>query len=636
MSIKGGIKMKRRKLMIIATAGLIATCLFSFIAISQTGERNDLRTTEYTPSKEHVLKQKMLQQDMIATKQLTMIDAKGHLAKWANHLAYQSPAKQKEYVKKIQLEHKHFGCIKWVDLTKGRSHSYVRSSFKPNKELKKQLQQHMKLATTALRKAESYESQPFPEEDSKYIVTAQPTKEGKYGLIIVMDTEILDHVKSHQKKNLRLIPYPKEGKYRVESVHADTLRDITVKTGHDNEKASHFYENEIVVTFQKALTKQEIEKIKAEIGCHSLDHSIANTYIFKSKKMSRDDLQQYFQNNWKPEHIEPHYMYLTNEETSSIEIPNDILFSDYQYNLPIIETNRGWNVSKGAEGIIIGVVDTGVDLNHPDLQGRLLTGYNTITPDAKPSDDVGHGTHVAGIISANVNNREGIAGMTWNNKILPVKALDASGVGTSYSVAEGIIWAADHGAKVINLSLGNYADANFLHEAIKYAFNKDIVLIAATGNDNTERPGYPAAYPEVLSVSATNSSMDRASFSNYGDYIDVMAPGESIASTYPNNQYAALSGTSMASPHVAALAGLIRSVNPDLKNTEVMDIIRNNVIDLGESGHDKYYGYGQIDVYAALEAASGEVHAQSQNQSKPLKFWSEYLGEMLKKILGST
>lgn len=626
--------MKRRKLIIVATAGLIATCLFSFVALRHT-EPDQMKATQYSPTKEHVLKQMMLKQDMNATKHLTMIDARGHLSEWATNLASQSPAKQKKYVKKIQLEHKHFQCIRWLDLNKDRSHSFCRASFQPNKKLKKQIESHIRLAASALRSQESYESEPFPREDSKYIVAARRNKKGNKALIFVMDTQILDHVKSHQKKNLRLIPYPKEGKYSVESVHADTLRDITVKTGHDNEKASHFYENEIVVTFAKELTKQELKKIQAATSLTSYDHSIANTYIFKSKKLSMEELSQYFKKNWEPQYIEPHYMYLTNEDTSSIEIPNDILFSDYQYNLPMIETNRGWNVSKGAEQVIIGVVDTGVDLNHPDLQGRLLTGYNTISPNSRPSDDVGHGTHVAGIISANVNNREGIAGMTWNNKIMPVKALDQSGAGTSYSVAEGIIWAADHGAKVINLSLGNYADANFLHEAIKYAYNKDIVIVAATGNDNTERAGYPAAYPEVLSVSATNYNMERAPFSNYGDYIDVMAPGESIASTYPNNQYAALSGTSMASPHVAALAGLIRSVNPKLKNTEVMEIIRSSVIDLGQSGRDKYYGFGQIDVYAALQAANGKVQAQAQSHAQPLKFWSEYLGESLKKLLGS-
>lgn len=248
-----------------------------------------------------------------------------------------------------------------------------------------------------------------------------------------------------------------------------------------------------------------------------------------------------------------------------------------------------------------------------------------VNPSEKPYDDVGHGTHVAGIISALVNNGEGVAGMTWYNKVMPIKVLDQSGSGTTYSVAEGIIWAADHGAKVINLSLGNYAQAEFLHDAIKYAYDKDVVLVAATGNDNTERPGYPAAYPEVFAVSATDSSMHRASFSNYGDYVDVMAPGASIASTYPGNQYAALSGTSMASPHVSALAALIRSINPDLTNKEVMELMRSSVIDLGTPGHDKYFGYGQIDVYKALKAA--------QRPYVPLQFYPQHLSDKLKSIL---
>lgn len=153
-----------------------------------------------------------------------------------------------------------------------------------------------------------------------------------------------------------------------------------------------------------------------------------------------------------------------------------------------------------------------------------MTGYNVIDPASDPMDDVGHGTHVSGIIGALVNNNEGVAGISWYNKMLPVKALDKSGSGTTYSVAEGIIWAADNGAKVINMSLGNYADSQFLHDAVKYAFDKDVVLVAASGNDNTERPGYPAAYPEVLAVAATDSNLKRASYSNYGDYIDVAAP----------------------------------------------------------------------------------------------------------------
>jgi subtilisin family serine protease len=193
--------------------------------------------------------------------------------------------------------------------------------------------------------------------------------------------------------------------------------------------------------------------------------------------------------------------------------------------------------------------------------------------------------------------------------------LDATGAGNTYNVAQGIIWAADHGAKVINMSLGNYADANFLHDAIKYAYNKDIVLIAASGNDNTENPGYPAAYPEVFAVAAADASKKKAAFSNFGDYIAVTAPGVNIASTYPHNQYAALSGTSMASPHVTALAALIRSTNPQLKNIEVMDIMRKSAEDLGTPGKDKYYGYGQIDIVKALELAQGNGATTSSNKS---------------------
>src|SRR5690606_7955394 len=196
--------------------------------------------------------------------------------------------------------------------------------------------------------------------------------------------------------------------------------------------------------------------------------------------------------------------------------------------------------------------DTGVQLDHPDLAGGVTEGYNVVG-DGPPDDDVGHGTHVAGVISAAVNNREGVAGMSWYNKVMPIKVLDSSGTGTTYSVAEGLIWAVDHGAKVINMSLGNYASAEFLHDAIRYAYDHDVVLIAASGNDDTDRPGFPAAYPEVSAVAATDANGRKASFSNYGDYIGVAAPGDNIPSTYPGNQYAALSGTSMASPHVAAL-----------------------------------------------------------------------------------
>ena len=247
------------------------------------------------------------------------------------------------------------------------------------------------------------------------------------------------------------------------------------------------------------------------------------------------------------------------------------------------------------------MVDTGVDLNHPDLKKRLTKGYNVLEENHFADDDNGHGTHVAGIIASETNNREGVAGLTWYNKIMPIKAVGAEGYGTSFDIAKGIIWAVDHGADVINMSLGNYQSSSWLKEAIDYAYNRDVVLIAAAGNENTSRPSFPASYPQVLSVAAIDYTGNRASFSNFGDYIDVAAPGDLIASTYLNQQYASLSGTSMASPHVAGLAGLLRSVNPDLSNRDVMQIIENTAFDLGMPGKDFEFGSGLIDVQHALK-----------------------------------
>ncbi|MFD3258467.1 S8 family peptidase [Paenibacillus lentus] len=587
------------------------------------------------PAEEKQLKQHMLRRDVTATERLARLDAKQHLKTLAAGLKNSSPSHLTADIRELQKGHKQFRSIMLYSPSVKKDKQFRSSNERTSPEIQEQVNYYVGLARKALRKSESYESPSFPEKDPHFFVVAEPSKHNKDGIIAVMDTHILKRVKEHQDKNLRLIPYPKEGKYKIESVHSDTLKDLTVKTGHDNEKASHYYEHEIVVTFADTPSERQLAQIQSDIKAKKANKpkSIRNTYIFQSETMSMNELKTYFTEKWRPAFIEPHYLYLTNEifptpAADTPEIPNDMLFSEYQWNLPIIETNRGWKLSKGSNDVIVAVVDTGVDLYHPDLQGRLLKGYNVVAPDEEPVDDVGHGTHVAGIISANVNNGEGIAGMMWGGKILPVKALDKSGSGTTYSVAQGIIWAADNGAKVINLSLGNYADAQFLHEAIKYAYDKDVVLVAATGNDNTERPGYPAAYPEVLSVSATDYNLQKASFSNYGDYVDVVAPGESIASTYPDNQYAALSGTSMASPHVAALAALIRSVNPDLKNTEVMDIIRNNVIDLGDPGHDNLYGHGQIDVYAALEAAGGSP--------APLQLWPQHIDQKLQRLLEDT
>ncbi|HEX7056957.1 MAG TPA: S8 family serine peptidase [Bacilli bacterium] len=475
-------------------------------------------------------------------------------------------------------------------------------------------------AKEIVNRGKMYQSKPLRLNGATYFVLGVPSRNADASLIGLIKQDIIDEVRRHQRKNLRLIALPGGHAEKLETVDSDTLRGVKVKSGDDNGRTSHFHQYQVVVKFRSAPTPRQLARIHQDLQATHVKR-LGYAYVFESRKKTAREMLEYFR-QWDVEYAEPHFFYMTNDQNDGVFVPNDVLYSEFQWNLPLVDTEQGWRVNRGSKDVIVGIVDTGVDPRHPDLRGHLLPGVNVVDEQKSPLDDVGHGTHVAGIISAVVNNGEGVAGMTWRNPILPVKVLDQSGSGSTYSVAQGIIWAADHGAKVINMSLGNYASSRFLHDAIRYAFAKDVVLIAASGNDNTEKPGYPAAYPEVLAVSAIDFAQQRAPFSNYGDYIDVVAPGVSIASTFPQNRYAALSGTSMASPHVAALAALIRSTNPKLSNVEVMDIIRKTAQDLGAPGKDKYYGYGQIDVARALKRAQG-------NDRPLVHFWTRLFERLL-------
>lgn len=613
---------------LVVALGLIT--IFTLLPDSNSHSNQVSPTKVANPQREDTLKHTIMSHDLSSTDRLTRADAKEHLSKMANQFSTTTDRQTKQYIHQLLKSHNHIQLLTWIDFSNQRSTPYQSNHLTWNTKTNKQYNTYQQLAKNQLRNHYSYESPSFKVNDYQYFIMAEPSSKGHTGIIALISQQVLNEVANHQKRNLRLIPYPKEGNYRVESVDSNTLRDIKVKTGHDNEKASHYYENEIVIHFRNNLSDKELMMISKEVKSKWV-RKMGYAYVFHSNDMSYQQLKTYFMKKYNPYYAEPHYLYLTNDlanenkYSTSTNIPNDLLFAKYQWNLPAIETNKGWEISKGNTNVTIAVIDTGADLNHPDLKGNLIEGYNVIDSSRQPIDDVGHGTHVAGIIGAVVNNNEGVAGISWYNKVMPIKALDSSGAGTTYSVAEGVIWAADHGAKVINMSLGNYADSEFLHDAIKYAYNRDVVIVAATGNDNTERPGYPAAYPEVFSVSATDAKMNRASFSNYGDYVDVVAPGESIASTYLNNQYAALSGTSMATPHVAALAGLIRSRNPNLNNEEVMDLMRESVVDLGDTGRDKYFGYGQVDIYKALKAAG--------NGSSPLQFWPQHVHNQMQSVI---
>jgi thermitase len=581
-----------------------------------------------SPQREIQLKQQTVSADVRLTDELCRSQCSLDLHQTIKLLNNTSAQGQIDILQKMTKTHPHMAQLIW-----NSNQKQEKSIGSLSPKVMDRVKNELELAKKSSAQHQEYQSRPIIAEGETYFVMGVPSATNQASLVGVIHQKILNQVAQHQVKNLRVVPYPADNHWKIESVDSNTLRNVKVDHPEDNEGTSHYHKNEVVVKFRKHPTASQLQQIQTDIKSKKMQ-KLGLNYVFRAETMEAKQLMNYFK-KWNVDYTEPHFLYLTNENTPSpaINAPNDLLYSKYQWNLPIIETNVGWNVGKGSENVIVGVVDTGADLNHPDLQGRLQTGYNVVDPASPPMDDVGHGTHVAGIISALVNNGEGVAGMTWYNPVMPVKVLDQTGAGNTYNVAQGIIWAADHGAKVINMSLGNYADANFLHDAIKYAFNKDIVLIAASGNDNTEQPGYPAAYPEVLAVAASDSTKQRASFSNFGDYIGVTAPGVNIPSTYPHNQYAALSGTSMASPHVTALAALIRSTNPQLKNTEVMDIMRNTAEDLGTQGKDKYFGYGQIDVIRALREAEGLSATATQSSAvKHSNFFTDWLSRQLEKI----
>lgn len=268
----------------------------------------------------------------------------------------------------------------------------------------------------------------------------------------------------------------------------------------------------------------------------------------------------------------------------------------------------GASIREKLSDITVAVIDTGVDVDHEDLQGVLLPGYNVIDDNNEVDDDNGHGTHVAGIIGA-VPNDKGIIGVAGGVKILPIKALDSNGEGYDFEIAIGIREAVDRGADVINLSLGSNEGSELEADAIKYALAHGVVVIGAAGNDGVESVSYPAAYPGVIAVSAIDPYEVIADFSNTGEEIDLAAPGVNILSTVPieldddgnPDGYIYYDGTSMAAPMVAGVAALILAQNPNLKNYEVASILTETAKDLGEEGKDDSYGYGMVDALNALE-----------------------------------
>ena len=284
-----------------------------------------------------------------------------------------------------------------------------------------------------------------------------------------------------------------------------------------------------------------------------------------------------------------------------------------QWGLHTIEAERAWDIHRGSTSVVVAVVDNGVDLNHPDLQNKLTAGRDVADDDANPdipNNSFDHGTHVAGIVGAETNNNIGVASIGNRIRVMPVKARGNANTNEKITHGyEGILWAAEHGADIINCSWGSSTYSSSNQDVITEANNVyGCVVVAAAGNDNVSTTHYPAGYIYVLAVASTDINDNRSTFSNFGSWVDICAPGTSIRSTVPGGTgYAAFNGTSMASPMVAGVCGLIKSCSTGYTSAQIRAIVKdaaNPIIYANEPSFNGLLGTGRLDAYAALAAAS--------------------------------
>jgi subtilisin family serine protease len=273
-----------------------------------------------------------------------------------------------------------------------------------------------------------------------------------------------------------------------------------------------------------------------------------------------------------------------------------------------IDAEKVWPLGNTADPIKVGIIDTGISNKHPDLLANIKGGVNTINPFKSWNDDNGHGSHVAGIVAA-LDNDIGVIGAGPQIDLYAIKVLGANGSGYLSDVIEGIEWAIANHMQVINMSLGTASDVQSLHDAVIAAKNAGIVVVAAAGNSGGA-VNYPAAYPEVIAVSATDQNNVIASWSSRGPEVDLAAPGVNIYSTYKGTGYATLSGTSMAAPHVAGAAALLLNTpvgsydlnaNGKWDPDEVQKKLQDTATDLGTGGFDNLYGWGLVNAFAAIQ-----------------------------------
>jgi len=392
---------------------------------------------------------------------------------------------------------------------------------------------------------------------------------------------------------------------------------------------------ELIVKYRSDASSEDRQNLRQQ---HRLAHAMSINALGLNllKTAPGDDeltIVRRLQADPRVELVEPNY------KVYASAVPTDPSYSQ-QWDMSLIGMEQAWNVSTGSSSVITAVIDTGVDAAHPDLAGRIanLTGSGLPGADhvfltspaascgtvTTPDDDawngsshISHGTHVSGTILANStlngSSAVGVAGVAPSTRIAPLKALDCEGSGTNFDVASAISFAATHGASVINLSLGSDGDVSSCdgtkQTAINLAHSNGVFVAAAAGNDGSTNRSDPAICSFVVGVGATDISDNIASFSQHNSTVDLSAPGVAVLSTLRdssgNRTYGYLQGTSMATPHVAGCAALVRSVNSSLTPDAVETLLRNTSVDLGTAGRDDFFGSGRLDCGAAVSSAAG-------------------------------
>jgi len=307
----------------------------------------------------------------------------------------------------------------------------------------------------------------------------------------------------------------------------------------------------------------------------------------------------------------PHFKYAELDARVEFAATSNDPYLGSEWHINKIGANTAWDKTQGA-GITIAILDSGVDASHPDLAGRLVAGYNTYDNNTNTADVCGHGTKVAGSAAATLNNAAGVAGVAGQAKIMPMRiAYNSSGAcyGWISSIASAVTWAADHGARIANISYANMPASSSVISASNYMRGKGGLVFVSAGNYNRDEGFTPTT--SMIAVSATDSADNRSSFSSYGSFVSLSAPGTGIYTTVQGGGYGAVNGTSFASPVAAAVGALVMAANPSLTPDQVQNILFTTAVDLGTAGRDIYFGYGRVNAAAAVLKAGGSTTVTS-------------------------